>query len=111
MIFQILVTLFLAIMFFMLFSSRHAYFMRVPILLTILFGMVCVWRLDVAAAAARFLGVGRTNDLIFSCSILLAFYCFFILYLKHEKTREDITELARRIAIDGALSPADAKDD
>lgn len=105
MIFKILVTLFLCILFFMLYSSRHAYFLRIPVLLGILVGAVCVWHTEAAATAAVFLGVGRASDLVFYCCILLAFYCFFTLYLKHEKTKEDLTILTREIALNQAQPP------
>lgn len=105
MIFQASATLFLAIMFFMLFSSRHAYFLRIPVLCSILFGVVCLWYGEAASAVAHFFGVGRAADLVFYLCVLLAFYCFFTLYLKQEIAKENITILVRKLAIDDARAP------
>ena len=107
MIFKIFVTLFLAVLFFMLYSSRHSYFLRLPVLLGILFGVVCVWYTRAAEQIAHFFGVGRATDLVFYLGTLLSFYCFFTLYLKQEIANENITMLVRKIAIDDALPPAE----
>lgn len=110
MIFRLTVTAFLAVIFFMLYSSRQAYFMRLPVLLGIFFGIVCVWYSDAAAAVARFLGIGRAADMVFYICILLAFYCFFTLYIKQQATNENITRLTRALAIDDALPPAEPEE-
>lgn len=110
MIFQIAVTIFLGFMFFMLYSSRHAYFLRFPVLVLIIVGLLCVWHVEAAVSVAHFLGISRAPDLIFACCILLAFYCFFTLYLRQEKIKENITELVRKIAADNAIPPASTKD-
>lgn len=110
MIFQISVTIFLAIIFFMLYSSRQAYFMRLPVLLGIFLGVVCVWYSEAAVSVAHFFGIGRAADLVFYICILLAFYCFFTLYIKQQATNENITRLVRKMAIDDAQPPAHSKD-
>lgn len=111
MIFQITVTIFLCIIFFMLYSSRQAYFMRIPVLLGIFFGIVCVWYSEAATHVAHFFGIGRAADLVFYICILLSFYCFFTLYIKMQAINENITKMVRKLAIDDALPPADHRDE
>lgn len=110
MIFQIAVTLFLGFMFFMLYSSRHAYVLRFPVLVVIIVGFLCVWHVEAAISVAHFLGIGRAPDLVFACCILLSFYCFFTLYLRQERIKENITELTRKMAVDNALPPVKTED-
>lgn len=56
--------------------------------------LVFIFSPDISGYIARFLGMGRGIDSIFLLSIILNFYLIFVLYLKLDKTRQKLTELA-----------------
>jgi hypothetical protein len=52
-----------------------------------------------ATPMAEFLGIGRAVDVMIYLSILVLFYLVFRMYVKLEKTEQEITQLVRKIAL------------
>ena len=58
-----------------------------------------VWQPDLSDNIASFLGVGRGADALIYIALVSIFYLLFKIYTKLEKNHQDITKLARSIAI------------
>lgn len=97
--FKILATLFTVFILFKIyiaFKKRHL-LTRSDLLFWILLwltSLVFVFAPNMSGYLARFLGMGRGIDSVFLVSIALNFYLIFILYIKLDKTRQKLTELA-----------------
>ena len=58
-----------------------------------------VWAPDAANVIAHSLGVGRGADLVFYCWVLISFAVLLNLHFKMRKRDEQVTTLARKLAI------------
>ena len=54
---------------------------------------------ELSSSWARSLGIGRGADLLFSFSILLLLYFCFCLYVRSERTRQELTRIVRELAL------------
>lgn len=66
--------------------------------------VLIVWKPDVTTHIAKILGIGRGADLILYGSIVLLFYLIFRVYVKIEDIERQITQLARKIALQNKTS-------
>jgi len=60
---------------------------------------IVVWVPELTEIPARYLGVGRGTDLMLYISVVFLFYSVYRTYSKIEKVEQDITKLARAIAL------------
>ena len=97
---KILLTLFLLSISIYTFTQksriRHTLFF---IELLIALGIFFVWAPDATTTLANAIGIGRGADLVFYFAILFLVFFIFNLHLKLRIQHEEITELARRVAI------------
>jgi len=70
-----------------------------------LLGVVVVVAPDLATRIAHFFGVGRGADLIFYCFIVFTLLAIFNIHLRLRAEKEQLTELARAIALITAKRP------
>lgn len=63
-------------------------------------GMIFVFLPQLTTEFARILGIGRGADAVVYASIAVLFYMVFRIYIKIEDTQKQITEVARKIALD-----------
>lgn len=88
-----------------LYAAREWRHSRLVALLLLMFsaaGMIFVWVPRAASALSSILGVGRPADMVFYIYIALSFLLILNLALKLRGQHQDITRLARRIAINNA---------
>lgn len=88
-----------------LYAAREWRNSRLVAALLLLFsaaGMVFVWVPQVATDLSHLLGVGRPADMVFYAYIALSFLLILNLALKLRGQHQDITRLARHIAISNA---------
>lgn len=64
---------------------------------------------DVTSHVARILGIGRGADLIIYGSIVILFYLIFRIYIKLEDIERQITQIARKIALQNPSSRQKSK--
>ncbi len=65
---------------------------------------IIIWIPGVTTHIARILGIGRGADLIIYGSIIIIFYLIFRIYVKLEDIERQITQLARKIALQNISS-------
>jgi len=58
-----------------------------------------VWRPDTSTAMAHLFGIGRGADFIIYISIVLLFILVFQLYVAHDRTERNLTEIVRHEAL------------
>jgi small membrane protein len=79
---------------------------RLLVLTMLAGGAFLVWQPEHANDAASVLGVGRGADLLFYLWIVITLAVIFLLYLKIVRMNRMLTELARRLAIERPIRPA-----
>lgn len=62
-------------------------------------GMVAVFFPDLTTKVSRIFGIGRGADAVLYASIAVIFYLLFRIYIKIEDTQRQITEVARKVAL------------
>ena len=60
---------------------------------------------------ARSLGISRGADLVFYSAILAMIVGYFVIFVRLRRIEMSLTQLARRIAIDGAAHPGSSPED
>ncbi len=70
---------------------------------------VIIWIPGVTTHIAQILGIGRGADLLIYGSIVTLFYLIFRIYVKLEDIERQITQLARKIALQKVSSPKKPK--
>ncbi len=68
-----------------------------------------IWKPDATTHIAKVLGIGRGADLILYGSIVLLFYLIFRVYVKIEDLERQITQIARKIALQNVSLPKKPK--
>lgn len=63
--------------------------------------IVIVWNPSISNRLAAWLGVGRGADAIVYCAIVIIFYALLKLYARMEQLEHSISELVKKIALDG----------
>jgi small membrane protein len=61
--------------------------------------IVIFWSPDIASHFAFYLGIGRGADLIVYLATMIIFYLLYKIFVRLEKISQDITSLAREMAI------------
>lgn len=80
-------------------QKRRSLPLCIVICVSVVIAMYFVWAPAHANAVAHVIGVGRGADLVFYCWTLISLLLLVNLQVRLLKTREQITMLARRIAI------------
>lgn len=70
---------------------------------------IIIWIPGFTTHIAKILGIGRGADLIIYGSIVTLFYLIFRIYVKLEDIERQITQLARKIALQKVSSPKKPK--
>lgn len=70
---------------------------------------IIIWIPGVTTHIAKILGIGRGADLIIYGSIVTLFYLIFRIYVKLEDIERQITQLARKIALQKVFYPKKPK--
>ncbi len=65
-----------------------------------IFAVIAVFPVEVSQEIKNILGLGRGLDALFVVSIGLIFLLMFQLYIEIDKTKREITELTRKVAIE-----------
>jgi len=106
---QIVITVFIIFavsrVFFRFSEGKISYYALFGWTLLWFFAEFIIWKPDVTTHIARILGIGRGADLILYGSIVLLFYLVFRIYIKIEDVERQITQIARRIALQN-VSPS-----
>lgn len=102
-------------------GSRTKAWARLLLVLLVVAFVVAVVQPDLLSELATWLGVGRGTDLLLYGLTVAFLYVVVVVYLKFRDLQATITDLARRLAIDEALtadgtrgrdsSPSDGRDD
>jgi hypothetical protein len=80
-------------------QKRRVRFASFLIDVVVIVGILFVWMPDLSTIIANKLGVGRGSDLVFYFAIIFLTFFVFVLHLRLRMQHEEITELARKIAI------------
>ncbi|GAB2851137.1 DUF2304 domain-containing protein [Pseudoduganella ginsengisoli] len=108
MIVQILLSIALACAWiYVLTQGRFIASLRFALYGVIVCGTYFVWWPDDSTRLAHMLGVGRGADLVFYVWVVLSFGIFINIHSKLRQNQQQLTELARHLAIDRAERPAD----
>lgn len=105
MIIQIILTLFF--LFFLIYAFlllRSSRFMAIIVAILTPLAIFLVWMPEMASLIANELGVGRGADLLLYLWFLLSALLILLLHLKLKSFHQELTELARHIAISSARS-------
>lgn len=62
-------------------------------------GVLAIFLPDVTSRVAKIFGIGRGVDVILYASIVVIFYLLFRIYIKIEDIGREITQLARKVAL------------
>ncbi|MBI2596235.1 DUF2304 family protein [Candidatus Daviesbacteria bacterium] len=62
-------------------------------------GTVAIFFPDLTTKIAKFVGIGRGVDIVLYASIIIIFYLLFRIYIKIEDTQRQITQVARKVAL------------
>lgn len=104
-LFQILLTFFLLlVVIYGAAPTSASRGVRLVVALVGLAAVVTVWHPDLASRAASLLGIGRGSDLILYCWMVISFGLFIRISVQLRRQQVLITQLARRIAVDGAVA-------
>lgn len=100
---QIIVTIFIVFILFKLFLQKQKNKIS-PLAFLIwlilwLLALVVFWLPDTTSYLAAWLGIGRGADLVVYVSILIIFYLIFKIFVRLNKTDDEITRIVREDAI------------
>lgn len=100
---QILISIFVILILWKLFRQWQQEKMTLGIFLAWCFLWLAIllvfWQPEITSYLANFLGIGRGADLIVYLSIVVIFYLIFRIFVRLNKTDQQITKLVREDAI------------
>ncbi len=107
MIFSILATgALLAIMLYSGAERSGSHWLATGLRLACLFGIYLVWRPQDSTRIASLLGIGRGVDLVLYVWVIVSGLLMIRLRVQQLKTYQDLTTLARKMAIQSAMLPS-----
>lgn len=95
----------LACLFYALAMGRQARWLKFGIISVVAVGVACVWNPEVTNRVARIAGIGRGADLLFYIWIVISFFVALRLHLHVRTQNENITLLARALALQQSIEP------
>ena len=95
----------LACLFYAMAMGRQARWLKFGIMFVVAAGVVCVWNPEVTNKVAHAAGIGRGADLLFYIWIVISFFVALRLHLHVRTQNENITLLARALALQQSFEP------
>lgn len=106
MIMQILlITILVFAILYALTQKKRAFAVSMAMVAVSIVGCILVLFPNLANAAAQVFGVGRGADLILYCFVVISMVSIFNIHLRLRSEHENLTKLARAVAILGAREP------
>ena len=95
----------LGVLFSFLVSSRHPRIVGIIVMLATASGLFFVWQPDRTTDIAALVGIGRGADLVFYSWLVISYALILNLQIKLRANLDLVTQLAREIAIQNAVTP------
>ena len=99
----ILTPVLFALIVYAIFQHQRARLVTNSVCLLAIVGTVFLWNPELSNQAATYVGIGRGADLLLYCFVIVTLIVILNLYLRQRIIFQQVTQLARVIAIQGAV--------